>query len=108
MSLTPYLSIAIRSIPKPNANPEYFFVSIENFYGSDEEFAKILLIRYKIAVVPGSAYGDTTHRFIRLSFGTETDEDIRYALDCIKNVMTTRDHDLIAINAEYESWRFLS
>lgn len=86
----------------------YFFVSIENFYGSDEEFAKILLIRYKIAVVPGSAYGDTTHRFIRLSFGTETDEDIRYALDCIKNVMTTRDHDLIAINAEYESWRSLS
>ena len=31
MSLTPYLSIAIRSIPKPNANPEYFFVSIEQF-----------------------------------------------------------------------------
>ena len=54
----------------------YFFVSIRNFFGTDQEFAKILLIRHKISVVPGSAYGDTTSRFIRLSFGTESDADI--------------------------------
>ena len=31
MSLTPYLSIAILSIPRPNANPLYWFESIPQF-----------------------------------------------------------------------------
>ena len=31
MSLTPYISIAILSIPRPKANPEYFFESILQF-----------------------------------------------------------------------------
>ena len=31
MSLTPYMSIAILSMPKPNARPEYAFESILQF-----------------------------------------------------------------------------
>lgn len=62
----------------------YFFVSIEGFSGTDIEFAQKLLVDDKIAVVPGSAYGTSTDRFVRISVGTESDERIEQALDAIR------------------------
>ena len=56
----------------------------------------------------GSAYGDTTNRYIRLSFGTETDEDIKYALDCIKSLAVSQHDVLNLVDTEYEAWRSLS
>lgn len=58
----------------------YFFVSIGNFPGSSSEFALSLLLNKKIAVVPGSAYGESTDRFVRVSIGTESIERITAAL----------------------------
>jgi aspartate aminotransferase/aminotransferase len=58
----------------------YFFVSIGDFPGSSSEFALTLLLDKKIAVVPGSAYGKSTDRFVRISIGTESLERIAAAL----------------------------
>ena len=69
----------------------YFFVSIGNFPGSSKDFALKLLTEHHIAVVPGSAYGDSTDRFIRVSIGTEPEERIWQALRSIKR-MTEVNH----------------
>ena len=58
----------------------YFFVSIGNYPGSSTEFALNLLKRRGVAVVPGSAYGESTDRFVRVSIGTESEERIRHGL----------------------------
>jgi aspartate/methionine/tyrosine aminotransferase len=58
----------------------YFFVSIGNFPGSSSEFALSMLLDKNIAVVPGSAYGESTDRFVRISIGTESIERITAAL----------------------------
>ena len=63
----------------------YFFISIERFIGTDLDFSNYLLYNHKISVVPGSAYGVSTNRYIRVSFGTETVNSIKSALDKIKN-----------------------
>jgi aspartate aminotransferase/aminotransferase len=64
----------------------YFFVGIDPFPGTSFEFATHLLREEAIAVVPGSAYGESTDRFIRLSVGTEPEERIRQALWVITRV----------------------
>jgi aspartate aminotransferase/aminotransferase len=58
----------------------YFFVSIGNYPGTSTDFALSLLSGKRIAVVPGSAYGRSTDRFVRISIGTESEERIRGAL----------------------------
>jgi aspartate aminotransferase/aminotransferase len=65
----------------------YFFVSIEDFPGSALDFALTLLLEDGIAVVPGSAYGESTSRFIRISVGTESEPRIEAALAAIKSRM---------------------
>ena len=42
-----------------------------------------LLFEQSIAVVPGSAYGASTDRFIRVSIGSESEERIWEALQAI-------------------------
>jgi aspartate aminotransferase/aminotransferase len=62
----------------------YFFVSIGDFPGTSFDLAVHLLLEKGIAVVPGSAYGKGTDRFIRVSIGTESEERIAAALREIK------------------------
>ncbi|MGF1543097.1 MAG: pyridoxal phosphate-dependent aminotransferase [Parvularculaceae bacterium] len=69
----------------------YFFVSIGNFPASSLDFALKLLVDDGIAVVPGSAYGASTERFVRISIGTESEERIYKSLQRIR--------DLIGVNA---------
>ncbi|MDI6785588.1 MAG: aminotransferase class I/II-fold pyridoxal phosphate-dependent enzyme [bacterium] len=52
----------------------YVFPSIENTILSDEEFAEKLLLEEKVAVVPGSAFGDCGRNFIRCSYATSLNE----------------------------------
>jgi aspartate/methionine/tyrosine aminotransferase len=63
----------------------YFFVSLEQFPRSGLEFALELLLDHGISVVPGSAYGASTERFIRVSIGTESEERIADALALIRD-----------------------
>jgi len=62
----------------------YFFVSIGSFPGTSDEFATKLMFERSIAVVPGSAYGRSTDRFIRVSIGSESEERIWEALQTIQ------------------------
>lgn len=62
----------------------YFFMSIGDFPGTSMDFAMHLLLRKLIALVPGSAYGQSTDRFVRVSIGTESEERIWEALQVIK------------------------
>lgn len=71
----------------------YFFVSIDPFQGTDLELALYLLLNHQIAVVPGSAYGESTRRFIRISVGTESEERIKDALRMIKDVINMESFD---------------
>ena len=77
----------------PGSPTFYFFLSIENFPGTDVEFSQKLLVDDKVAVVPGSAYGESTDRFVRLSIGTESEERIATALDAIDRQIRSNEFD---------------
>lgn len=71
----------------------YMFINIGNYPHSSLEFAMYILFKYHIAVVPGSAYGNSTERFIRVGVGTETVESLKSAIEIIKDVLHTQEYD---------------
>ena len=60
----------------------YVFPSIHNTGLHDQEFAERLLMEEKVAVVPGSAFGDAGMGFVRCSYATSY-EQIEKALEKI-------------------------
>lgn len=60
----------------------YMFPSIKKFGMSSDEFATILLKEEKIAVVPGTAFGDCGEGFLRISYAYSID-DLKAALERI-------------------------
>ena len=64
----------------------YVFPSIHNTGLTDEEFAEKLLMEEKVAVVPGSAFGDAGIGFLRCSYATNY-ELIEKALEKIKHFL---------------------
>ncbi len=84
----------------------YFFISIDGFPGTDKDFANFLLISYKIAVVPGSAYGRSTNRFIRVSIGTENKISIFKALNKIKETISIRSLNKNYILKKIKEWSY--
>jgi aspartate/methionine/tyrosine aminotransferase len=77
----------------PGSGTFYFFVSIDNFPGTDMDLALALLVYHGIAVVPGGAYGASTQRFVRISVGTESDERIVEALGIIRSMTSANTFD---------------
>lgn len=71
----------------PGAATFYFFVSIAPSRLGSEEFCTRLLMEDHISVVPGVGYGKSCDRFVRVSVGTETLDDIKHGL--------SRLHELI-------------
>ena len=65
----------------------YFFVSISPSQLSSEEFCTKLLHEYYISTVPGQGYGKSCDKFIRVSIGTESVEDIKKGLLTVKNLI---------------------
>ena len=57
----------------------YVFPSIEEFHMSSDEFATRLLKEERVAVVPGSAFGDCGEGFLRISYAYSL-EDLKVAL----------------------------
>ena len=57
-----------------------------------------MLAEYKIAVVPGSAYGKSTERFIRIGIGTESLERIEKAIILISREIESDNFDKKKIN----------
>ncbi len=62
----------------------YMFPSIKKFGMSSDEFATRLLKEEKIAVVPGTAFGDCGEGFLRVSYAYSI-EDLKAALERIES-----------------------
>lgn len=75
----------------PGTSTFYFLVNIENYLGTSTDFALKMLNKHRIAVVPGSAYGDSTKRFIRVGVGTESIERIEQALVLISKEISQKN-----------------
>ena len=58
----------------------YMFPSVKEFDMTSEEFATEFLQRKKVAVVPGTAFGDCGEGFLRISYAYSL-EDLKVALD---------------------------
>ena len=61
-----------------------------------------MIVDDRIAVVPGSAYGASTNRFVRISIGTESEDRIDRALDAIRRQISINDYDRHSYNAALE------
>ncbi len=60
----------------------YIFPSIKELGMTSEDFAQELLKRYKVAVVPGTAFGNSGEGFLRISYAYSLDE-LKIATDRI-------------------------
>ncbi|MCM1125863.1 MAG: aminotransferase class I/II-fold pyridoxal phosphate-dependent enzyme [Lachnospiraceae bacterium] len=65
----------------------YVFPCIKEFGMSSEEFAERLLREEKVAVVPGTAFGDCGEGFLRISYAYSL-ENLKIALDKIQSFIT--------------------
>lgn len=65
----------------------YVFPCITEFGMSSEEFAERLLREEKVAVVPGTAFGDCGEGFLRISYAYSL-EDLKIALEKINHFIT--------------------
>lgn len=65
----------------------YFFVSIAPSRLGSEEFCTRLLTEQHVSVVPGSGYGASCDRFVRVSVGTASQEENMYGLRKIKELI---------------------
>lgn len=66
----------------------YVFPSIQEFGLSSEEFATRLLQEEKVAVVPGTAFGDCGEGFLRISYAYSID-DLKVALGRLQHFIDT-------------------
>lgn len=62
----------------------YVFPSIQTYGMTSEEFAEKLLQKEKVAVVPGTAFGDSGEGFLRISYAYSI-ENLKEALGRIEN-----------------------
>ncbi|MCR5201732.1 MAG: aminotransferase class I/II-fold pyridoxal phosphate-dependent enzyme [Lachnospiraceae bacterium] len=68
----------------------YVFPSIKKFGMSSDEFATKLLQQEKLAVVPGTAFGDCGEGFLRISYAYSMD-DLRNALKALRHFVEGLD-----------------
>lgn len=66
----------------------YIFPCIKKFGMTSEEFATKLLYQEKVAVVPGSAFGDSGEGFLRVSYAYSI-EELKVALGRIEKFLET-------------------
>ena len=70
----------------------YVFPCIKEFGMTSEEFAERLLREEKVAVVPGTAFGDCGEGFLRISYA--------YSLDNLKIAMEKIGHFISRLREE--------
>lgn len=84
----------------PGSATFYFFVKTGDYKGSIHDLVLYLLLEKGISVVPGSAYGASTEKFLRVSIGTESEERIESALRILKNLLSGPPIDHSYVHAE--------
>ncbi len=70
----------------------YMFPSIKKYGITSEEFATRLLNEERLAVVPGTAFGDCGEGFLRISYAYSL-EDLKVALERLKNFIARLDSE---------------
>jgi aminotransferase len=65
----------------------YVFPSIREFGMTSEEFANEFLFEEKVAVVPGTAFGECGEGFLRISYAYSL-EDLKEALGRLEHFIT--------------------
>ena len=65
----------------------YIFIDLSKFNKNADHLAEFLLSEHNIAMVPGSAYGQSTSSCLRISIGVETLERIQYAIDTLRSML---------------------
>lgn len=65
----------------------YVFPSVKRFGMSSEDFATRLLQEEKVAIVPGTAFGDCGEGFMRISYAYSI-QDLKKALDAIERFVS--------------------
>ncbi|MFE2276759.1 pyridoxal phosphate-dependent aminotransferase [Streptomyces sp. NPDC059454] len=65
----------------------YLFASLGASGLNSEEFARALLDRHRVAVVPGVGYGASCDRFIRISVGTESEERLVRGVSAVASLI---------------------
>jgi len=65
----------------------YVMVSLGNSKLKADDFARKLLREYHVATVPGTGYGESTARYLRISVGAESLPRIKQAVDRIKKLI---------------------
>lgn len=86
-----FLMQAFKEMGLPCFEPKgafYVFPNISKFGLSSEEFAQKLLEAEKVAVVPGTAFGDSGEGFIRISYAYSM-EQLKTAMQKLKNFLST-------------------
>lgn len=78
----------------------YFFIETSPYLGDIHELVLYLLLENGISLVPGSAYGNTTKNFIRMSIGTESEERIDQALLILRDMLLQSPVDSKFIHKE--------
>lgn len=79
--------------PMGGAATFYIFISVEQYQHTSLDLAMQLLFQHHISVVPGSAYGESTEKFIRISVGTAEEEEMKRAMDIIRKVIDAQEYD---------------
>ena len=71
----------------------YVFPCIKEFNMTSEEFATKLLMEEKVAVVPGTAFGDCGEGYLRISYAYSID-NLKIAMERIKNFVNKLRNNL--------------
>jgi len=86
-----FLMAAFKDMGLPCYEPKgafYVFPNISKFGMTSDDFAMKLLEAEKVAVVPGTAFGDSGEGFIRISYAYSMDQ-LRTAMEKLKNFIST-------------------
>jgi aspartate/methionine/tyrosine aminotransferase len=65
----------------------YIFIDVGKFTNNTDYLAEFLLSEHNIAMVPGSAYGQSTSSCLRISIGVETLDRIQHAIDTLRSLL---------------------
>jgi len=84
----------------------YFLVSIADFPGSSLDFALYMLLFNQVSVVPGSAYGKSCARFVRVGIGAESEERISNALYLFRDLINVKAYDPLHVHLRLEKEGF--
>ena len=74
----------------------YVFPCIKEFGLTSEDFANLLLAEEKVAIVPGTAFGDSGEGFLRISYA--------YSIDNLRIALTRLKHFVEKIRSQEKKW----